>query len=59
VLTKETRKRVLRQDQSYREPPHVHEWSDWKEIGRTGDWFHPIIVERKCKSCGVRETDEH
>jgi hypothetical protein len=39
--------------------PHVHEWSDWKEIGRTGDWFHPLIVERKCKGCGKRETDEH
>lgn len=38
--------------------PHVHEWSDWKEIGRTGDWFHPLIVERKCKGCGQTETDE-
>ncbi len=38
---------------------HVHDWSDWKEIGRTGDWFHPLIVERKCKTCGTTETDEH
>jgi len=38
---------------------HVHSWSDWKEIGRTGDWFHPLIVERKCKTCGCSETDEH
>lgn len=38
---------------------HVHDWSDWKEIGRTGDWFHPLIVERKCKTCGASEADEH
>lgn len=38
---------------------HVHDWSEWKEIGRTGDWFHPLIVERKCKTCGAQETDEH
>lgn len=38
---------------------HAHEWTDWKEIGRTGDWFHPLIVERKCKTCGATETDEH
>jgi hypothetical protein len=38
---------------------HVHEWSRWKEIGRTGDWFHPLIVERYCKTCGATETDEH
>ena len=38
---------------------HVHEWTDWKEVGRTGDWFHPLIVERKCKKCGRTETDEH
>ncbi len=37
----------------------AHKWSDWKEIGRTGDWFHPLIVERKCKRCGITETDEH
>lgn len=36
-----------------------HKWSDWKDVGRTGDWFHPIIVERKCKKCGCTETDEH
>lgn len=40
-------------------PAHRHSWSDWKEIGRTGDWFHPLIVERKCKTCGATETDEH
>lgn len=39
-------------------PTCTHEWSGWKEIGRTGDWFHPLIVERKCKHCGIRETDE-
>ena len=38
---------------------HIHTWSDWKEIGRTGDWFHHLIVERKCKECGAVETDEH
>lgn len=38
---------------------HAHEWSHWKEIGRTGDWFHPLIVERKCTICGATETDEH
>lgn len=37
---------------------HTHKWSAWKEIGRTGDWFHPLIVERKCE-CGAAETDEH
>ena len=45
--------------QGPRKQAHVHEWSDWKEIGRTGDWFHPLIVERKCKACGSTETDEH
>lgn len=39
--------------------PHNHKWSAWKEIGRTGDWFHPLIVERKCAICGSSETDEH
>jgi hypothetical protein len=34
-------------------------WSEWKIIGRTGDWFKPLIVERKCKTCGTTETDEH
>lgn len=42
-----------------RTAPHTHKWSGWKEIGRTGDWFHPLIVERKCETCGARETDEH
>lgn len=37
----------------------THSWSDWKEIGRTGDWFHPIIVERRCNRCGTTEIDEH
>lgn len=36
-----------------------HSWSDWKDIGRTGDWFKPIIVERRCKNCPATETDEH
>lgn len=44
---------------SERADAHVHKWPDWKEIGRTGDWFHPLIVERKCKTCGATETDEH
>jgi len=42
-----------------KEAEHIHDWSGWKEIGRTGDWFHPLIVERKCKTCGTTETDEH
>lgn len=37
----------------------AHDWTDWKEIGRTGDWFHPLIVKRECKTCGAAETDEH
>lgn len=37
---------------------HSHQWTDWKEVGRTGDWFHPLIVERKCLTCGAAETDE-
>lgn len=37
----------------------AHKWSAWKEIGRTGDWFHPLIVERRCRACGATETDEH
>lgn len=36
-----------------------HKWSTWKTVGRTGDWFHPLIVERKCEKCGSVETDEH
>lgn len=36
-----------------------HQWTDWEVIGYTGDWFHPRIVERKCKKCGVKEQDEH
>jgi hypothetical protein len=51
--------RKFRRERPRYPTPHVHEWSDWKEIGRTGDWFHPLIVERKCKGCGKRETDEH
>lgn len=42
-----------------RKSPRPHQWTDWKEIGRTGDWFHPLIVERKCLLCGATETDEH
>jgi hypothetical protein len=38
--------------------PHVHKWSAWKEIGRSGDWFHPLIFQRTCM-CGATETDEH
>jgi hypothetical protein len=45
--------------QKEREAPHVHQWSRWQEIGRTGDWFHPLIVERTCVTCGAIETDEH
>lgn len=37
----------------------AHDWDGWKEIGRTGDWFKPVIVERTCKRCGATETDEH
>lgn len=46
---------------AYRQPRACkgHKWSAWKVIGRTGDWFHPLIVERKCKVCGDTETDEH
>lgn len=36
-----------------------HKWSGWKVVGRTGDWFHPLIAERKCHVCGSVETDEH
>lgn len=36
-----------------------HDWSAWKIVGYTGDWFHPHIVERECKTCRVSERDEH
>lgn len=39
--------------------PCKHEWSAWKIIGRTGDWFHPHIVERTCSKCRYSESDEH
>lgn len=35
--------------------PHKHDWSVWKIIGHTGDWFTPHILERKCKTCGKTE----
>lgn len=37
---------------------HTHRWSGWQEIGRTGDWFHPLIVKRTCVICGVTETED-
>lgn len=36
-----------------------HSWSAWKDVGRTGDWFKPVIVERHCTKCGATESDEH
>lgn len=39
--------------------PHKHEWGAWKIVGYTGDWFHPRIVERECKTCHEIESDEH
>jgi hypothetical protein len=35
-----------------------HTWSKWKDVGRTGDWFKPIIVERRCDKCGAHETED-
>jgi hypothetical protein len=35
-----------------------HEWSAWKKVGYTGDWFHPHIIERKCQKCAKVESDE-
>ena len=35
-----------------------HEWSDWKVIAYTGDWFHPRVIQRECAKCGATETDE-
>jgi hypothetical protein len=40
-------------------PTHHHEWSKWKVIGYTGDWFHPRIVERTCEICSATEQAEH
>lgn len=37
---------------------HTHQWSRWQEVGRTGDWFHPRIVERTCVICGATETED-
>jgi hypothetical protein len=40
--------------------PHKHDWSVWKVVGHTGDWFHPHILERTflertCNTCGEKE----
>jgi len=40
-----------------RKPEHVHQWDGGKEIGRTGDWFHPLIVEFRCP-CGATKTED-
>lgn len=37
--------------------PHTHQWSESREIGRTGDWFHPRIVEFKCP-CGETKVED-
>ncbi len=43
---------------TYTEPTeHRHKWDGGKEIGRTGDWFHPLIVEYRC-ACGARKTED-
>lgn len=35
-----------------------HKWSNWKDVGRTGDWFKPIIVERRCETCGASQNED-
>jgi hypothetical protein len=55
----DTRRDLIAKRVAAEEAPHVHQWSRWQEIGRTGDWFHPLIVERTCVTCGAIETDEH
>lgn len=36
---------------------HAHKWDNGREIGRTGDWFHPLIVEYRC-ICGATKTED-
>jgi len=36
----------------------LHQWTGWKIIGRTGDWFHPHIVQRRCKLCSKIEQED-
>lgn len=35
-----------------------HAWTPWKEIGRTGDWFHPLICRRECTKCKAQQTED-
>ena len=40
------------------EPCKLHNWGTWKVIEYTGDWFHPVVIQRTCSDCGAEETDE-
>ena len=36
-----------------------HKWDGpSREVGRTGDWFHPLIIEFSCSKCGVTKTED-
>lgn len=36
----------------------THKWDKGREVGRTGDWFHPLIVEYRCTKCGTTKTED-